>query len=120
MTENEFNDELELLTPEEAATRMLDGALLIDVRPADRREEKAIGAVLVNRYEMEKQFIPGAENFIAEAGNPDRPIVVMCGSVKGSAPMAQWLKENGYTNVSHVDGGFDGWKDAGLPVDKVD
>jgi rhodanese-related sulfurtransferase len=30
--------------------------------------------------------------------------------------MAQWLLENGYTNVSHVDGGFAAWREAGLPV----
>jgi rhodanese-related sulfurtransferase len=30
---------------------------------------------------------------------------------------AKLLKEMGFTNVSYMDGGMQGWKDAGLPTE---
>lgn len=34
----------------------------------------------------------------------------------GSALAAVTLQEMGYTNVAHLDGGFEGWKEDGKPV----
>ncbi|MDT5194114.1 MAG: hypothetical protein QOH20_868, partial [Mycobacterium sp.] len=47
---------------------------------------------------------------------PDQPIVVICGSVNGSSPVAEELIGLGYANVVQVDGAFPAWRDAGLPV----
>ena len=45
-------------------------------------------------------------------------IVLYCGGGFRSALAADNLKKMGYTNVISVDGGFRGWKDAGLPIEK--
>jgi rhodanese-related sulfurtransferase len=109
----------ELITPAQAAVRVEGGALLIDVRPEKylSSEGSTNVATWVDRYSMADQFLEGGANFLGSAVDPDREIVVMCGSVNGSEPMAKWLLENGHTNVSHVDGGFSAWRDAGLPTD---
>jgi len=45
-------------------------------------------------------------------------IVLYCGGGFRSALAADNLQKMGYTNVYSMDGGFRGWKDAGLPIEK--
>ena len=98
----------------DAAAKVADGALLIDVRSAGGRAAhgEIPGATLADRHDLDALFGP-AEN---PAISLDTPVVVVCGSPNGSGPVAEALAERGYTNVSHVDGGFPAWKDAGLPA----
>ena len=70
------------------------------------------GAALADRNDLDALFGP-AENPVISL---DTPVVVVCGSPNGSGPVAAALAQRGYTNVSHVDGGFPAWKDAGLPA----
>ena len=46
------------------------------------------------------------------------PIILYCGGGFRSALAAENLQKMGYTNVISMDGGFRGWKDAGLPIEK--
>lgn len=50
--------------------------------------------------------------------DPAAPIVLYCGGGYRSALAADNLQKMGYTNVISMDGGFRGWKEAGLPVEK--
>ena len=45
-------------------------------------------------------------------------LVLYCGGGFRSALAADNLQKMGYTAVSSMDGGWRGWKDAGLPVEK--
>jgi rhodanese-related sulfurtransferase len=45
-------------------------------------------------------------------------IVLYCGGGFRSALAADALQKMGYTNVWSMDGGFRGWCDAGLPIDR--
>jgi rhodanese-related sulfurtransferase len=45
-------------------------------------------------------------------------IVLYCGGGFRSALAADNLQKMGYTNVISMDGGFRGWKEANLPVEK--
>lgn len=55
-----------------------------------------------------------------EATIPDTSseIVLYCGGGYRSALAADNLQKMGYTNVYSMDGGFRGWKEAGLPIDR--
>ena len=55
-----------------------------------------------------------------ETAIPDRtaPIVLYCGGGFRSALAADNLQKMGYTNVLSMDGGWRGWTEAGLPVEK--
>ena len=46
-------------------------------------------------------------------------IVLYCGGGFRSALAADNLQKMGYTNVISMDGGFRGWKEANLPVEKA-
>lgn len=46
------------------------------------------------------------------------PIVLYCGGGYRSALAALNLQQMGYTHVISMDGGFRGWKEAGLPLDQ--
>jgi rhodanese-related sulfurtransferase len=108
-----------LQTAADAAAKVADGALLIDVRSAGGRAAhgEIPGATLADRHDLDALFGP-ADN---PAISLDTPVVVVCGSPNGSGPVAEALAQRGYTHVSHVDGGFPAWKDAGLPAsDPVD
>jgi len=48
----------------------------------------------------------------------DSRIILQCASGGRSALAVVTLKQMGYTNVAHLDGGFKAWKEAGLPVTK--
>jgi alkanesulfonate monooxygenase SsuD/methylene tetrahydromethanopterin reductase-like flavin-dependent oxidoreductase (luciferase family) len=98
----------------DAGERVAAGAVLIDVRSAGGRAAtgEIPGAKITDRNRLESLF--------DDAGTPlvslDTPIVVVCGSVNGSGPVARELRRRGFTDVTHVDGGFPAWKDAGLPT----
>lgn len=94
----------------EGGAALLDrGHVLLDVREPDEYEQGAIpGSVHLPRGMLETSI----EDRI---GDRDTPIVVMCAGGARSAFAAQTLTALGYTEVVSMDGGFNGWKDAGKP-----
>jgi rhodanese-related sulfurtransferase len=48
----------------------------------------------------------------------DAKLVLYCGGGFRSALAAENLQKMGYTNVESMDGGFRGWREAGLPTEK--
>ena len=85
------------------------GTVALDVREPDEFEQGALkGAVHIPRGFLEIQV----------AGRvPDHgaPIVVYCAGGVRSAFAAQTLAQLGYTDVVSMTGGFNRWKDEGLP-----
>ncbi|MGC1272149.1 MAG: rhodanese-like domain-containing protein [Planctomycetaceae bacterium] len=49
--------------------------------------------------------------------DPDAELVLYCGGGFRSALAADNLQKMGYTKVVSMDGGWRGWKEAGLPVE---
>ncbi len=99
------------LSPAEAHALQQDGAVLVDVREPD---EVAAGSP------------PGAERLVRgflelriEAAVPDSDtsVLVMCAGGVRSLFAAEGLRQMGYSDVRSVAGGFNGWKNAGLPVE---
>lgn len=85
------------------------GHVLLDVREPDEYEQGAIpGSIHIPRGVLETTI----DGLI---GSHDTPIVVMCAGGARSALAAQTLGHLGYTDVVSMDGGFNGWKDAGKP-----
>jgi len=109
-----------LVDPTDAAARVAAGAFLVDVRSeAGRARTGSIpGATVVDRYDVDADFDLTSSLRLAPVLSLDTPVVVVCGSVRGSGPVAAALREKGFTNVVHVEGGAAAWKDAGLPIDE--
>jgi len=110
-----------LVDPAEAGRRVAGGAVLVDVRSAPRRAADGTipGAIIADRTRLAAEFdvhSPESPDRHAPILSLDTPIVVVCGSVNGSGPVAAELLGRGFTDVVHVDGGFAAWAEAGLPV----
>jgi molybdopterin/thiamine biosynthesis adenylyltransferase/rhodanese-related sulfurtransferase len=88
---------------------MLEEALFLDVREADEHEQGAIpNAIHIPRGFLELQL----ESRVTDK---DIPIVVYCAGGVRSALAAKTLQEMGYSKVYSMIGGFNKWKDSGLP-----
>lgn len=119
-----------LVSPEDAAAHLAAGGLLLDVRSAAGRATTGAidGARVTDRADLGPELDPTASpSVLAAAGaaagdgarlpvSLDTPIVVVCGSERGSGPVAAELIARGYTDVRQVDGGAPGWAAAGLPL----
>jgi rhodanese-related sulfurtransferase len=111
-----------LLTAGEAIERAkTEGVVVIDVRGEEgrMRDGELPGAVPVDRTTVDAEFSP-ASAMRSGLISIDTPVIVVCGSVRGSGPVAAQLIELGYTDVAHVDGGFAAWQEASgvaAPVD---
>lgn len=108
----------QLITAYAAAKLIEEGALLIDVRSEGGRASTGAvpGAVVVNREHVEEDFSLESAHRLPQVAGTDQKIVVFCGSVNGSRPVAQKLQVLGYANAVHVDGGFPALRDAGVPT----
>src|SRR5436305_2513569 len=83
---------------------------LLDVRENDEwRAGHLPGAVHLSRSWFELQVDE-------KLPDKDAPIIVYCAGGNRSALAAVDLEDLGYTDVRHMNRGFAGWREAGLPV----
>ncbi len=103
------------------ATQLINSrkAILVDVRAEGER-----GAGVIPKSELiPLADIPSrAAGLVAQAqpkggeAGQVRPIVLVCANGMRSASAARHLKKAGATEVFSLDGGFEAWRQAGLPV----
>ncbi|MCC5809950.1 MAG: molybdopterin-synthase adenylyltransferase MoeB [Ectothiorhodospiraceae bacterium] len=99
------------LEPQAAWDRMQRGAVLVDVREQDEiAAGSPAGALHLGRGFLELRI----EDAVPEL---DRPVMTLCGGGARSLFAAEDLRRLGYSNVSSVAGGFNRWKDQGLPFE---
>ena len=102
------------ISPEEAAARCADGALLVDVRADHERAlGMAAGALGVVREALEA-------NPHRHLSHPDREVVLICQSGVRSRLAAEALRDRGFTDLASVEGGTEAWAAAGLPMQRPD
>ncbi len=106
------------LDPAETAAAVDRGALLIDIRPNLQRawEGEIPGALVVERNVLEWRLDPASDHRLAEITDHDREIVVLCSEGYASSLVAATLVDLGYSSAGDLDGGFQAWERAGLPV----
>jgi rhodanese-related sulfurtransferase len=104
------------LTPDEAAARVSEGAVLVDIRPErQRREEGEVPAAhVVERNVLEWRFDPSSEAALPFASD-DLEVIVLCQEGYTSSLAAEALVDLGIRRATDVAGGFAAWRDAGLP-----
>jgi rhodanese-related sulfurtransferase len=106
------------LDPNETAAACRRGAMLLDIRPTLQRrwEGEVPGAVVVERNVLEWRLDPASAYRLAMVTDHEQEIVVMCSEGYASSLVAATLVELGYTSAADLDGGFQAWAKAGLPV----
>ena len=100
------------------AERERGDVLLVDLRePGERAQQGAIpGAIHAPRGMLEFWADPSSSYHRPEF-DPNQRVVLYCASGGRSALAADTLQQMGYTNVAHLDGGFNAWQAAGQPVE---
>jgi rhodanese-related sulfurtransferase len=110
---------LQRLDPAEAHAAMEHGALLIDTRCANlrRRDGSIPGSVNVPLSVLFWRFDPSSGHDDRELSRAlDRLVILMCDHGYSSSLAAATLRELGFDNATDVNGGFQAWAAAGLPV----
>ena len=113
---------LRRVNPMEAAAAVARGALLVDTRPLQSRQsEGAIpGALLIERNHLEWRLDPASDARIPEAVGYDVEVIVVCSEGYSSSLAAASLQDLGLHRATDLDGGFQAWRAAGLPVEPGD
>ena len=109
---------LRRLTAAEASRAAADGALIVDIRSAgqQRRDGLVAGAVRIERNVLEWRADPRGPWHDARLAGRRGPIILMCAEGYQSSLAAAGLHDMGITDATDLIDGFDGWRQAGLPV----
>lgn len=115
----EARAQIENLSPDAVEAELAAGeAVLVDVRDAPELEAtgRIAGSVHISRGMLEFRADP-ASPYHQDPLDPDKRVILHCASGGRSALAAATLKDLGYTNVAHLDGGINAWKEAGKPTE---
>jgi rhodanese-related sulfurtransferase len=109
---------LQRIGPAETQARVLDGAILVDIRPAAQRAEfgEIPGAVVIERNVLEWRLDPRSGARLPFAGDYDLDVIVTCQEGYTSSLAAAALQDLGLRRATDLDGGFAAWRAAGLPT----
>ena len=114
----EAKQEIENLNPLQVQQELLNGnTVLIDIRESEELTQngKIESAVHAPRGMIEFYADPSLPYHKPEFDKSKR-IILQCASGGRSALATATLKEMGFTNVAHLDGGIKAWKDSGKPT----
>ena len=110
--------ETKAVLPQQAFDQSQAGtAILIDIRDIRelQREGRIVGAFHAPRGMLEFWADPQSpyhKDVFARSGD----LILFCASSWRSALAAKTLQDMGLTNIFDMEGGFNGWKSAGLPI----
>ena len=113
-------ERLERVSAEEAHAALRDGdAVLVDIREEARRERdgRVPGAVEIERNVLEWRCAPESEWRDERVSDPERVVILMCNEGYQSSLAAATLQQLGLRRATDLDGGFEAWVAAGLPVE---
>jgi rhodanese-related sulfurtransferase len=110
---------LERRAPRDASEAIAAGAALVDIRSDSQRERDGAvpGSIVVNRNELEWRADPASDYRDERIADPDREVIVMCDAGYQSSLAAATLQELGIERATDLEGGFQAWRAAGLPVE---
>jgi len=110
----------ERVTAAQAQNELADGtAILVDHRTLEQRREHGDipGAIPMSMTVVPWRLDPQSPWKIPQAVDHDTRVLVVCQEGYSSSLSVEWLRDLGMRNVADVEGGFEAWRDAGLPVE---
>ncbi len=114
----EAKSQIDNLTPEEVKKELENNnATLIDIRDSEELQQngKIPGSVHASRGMLEFYADPTLPYYRPEF-DKNKKLILHCASGGRSALAALTLKQMGYDNVAHLDGGFKAWKEKGMDI----
>ena len=116
----EARSRLERLEPEEALAAQHHGALLVDTRSHDERRRDGVipGALHIPRSVLEWRLDPDADPAFRTpyVRGLDQWLVLVCAHGFSTSLAAATLQDLGFLRATDMIGGFEAWKEKGLPV----
>ena len=104
--------------PREAGAAIEHGAILIDIRADSQiaQDGTVPGALVIARNVLEWRLDPDCAYRHPQAPAIDDHVILMCNEGYQSSLAAATLLQLGFTRATDLDGGFQAWRAAGLPV----
>ena len=90
----------------------LPNKVLLDVRTPEEFAEGHVPGAVNMPYDQLASFKQTLDGF------KDNNLVVYCRSGRRAAVAVQWLQEQGFEQLYHLDGDMLGWQEAKLPIEK--
>jgi rhodanese-related sulfurtransferase len=111
------------LTPEQLQTlQATDTALIVDVRTAPEWQATGVvpGSQKLTFFDKDGNSNP--EQWLKDLeklkSSPEQPVILVCRSGNRSSKVGAFLLQRGMKNVSHLNGGIQGWLKAGRTLQK--
>jgi rhodanese-related sulfurtransferase len=104
--------------PVQAAAAVEAGAVVIDIRTESQMAADGVvpGALVIARNVLEWRLDPDCAYRDSRAPGLGDHVIIMCNEGYQSSLAAATLQELGFSRVTDMDGGFQAWRAAGLPV----
>ena len=114
----EANERIRTYSLDEAAAKLgSDDVVFVDLRdPRELEREGMIAGAFHATRGMLEFWVDPESPYYKDIFGSGKEFVLYCGSGWRSALAAATLLDMGMERVAHVEGGFTGWKKAGLPV----
>jgi rhodanese-related sulfurtransferase len=109
---------LHRLGPGDAHAAQAGGARLIDIRSGDQiaADGTIPGALVIARNVLEWRLDPDSAHRHPAAPDLGEAVIVVCNEGYQSSLVAATLHDMGFALATDLDGGFQAWREAGLPV----
>jgi rhodanese-related sulfurtransferase len=106
------------LSPKGAAAAAESGATLIDIRSDSQvaRDGTIPGALVIPRNALEWRLDPSSGHVHPQAPGFEDQVIIVCDEGYQSSLAAATLQALGFAHATDLDGGFQAWRSAGLPV----
>ncbi|HEX6585364.1 MAG TPA: rhodanese-like domain-containing protein [Solirubrobacterales bacterium] len=114
---SEARRELARVSPREALAAMRDGAILVDIRSDSQRATDGVipDAAFIPRNLLEWRLDPASLHRDPELARTDRRVILICDEGYQSSLAAANVRRLG-VDATDVIGGFQAWRESGLPV----
>ncbi len=113
---------LRRLSPVEADTAARDGAIVVDTRCREALDGdgRIPGALHVPLSVLPWRADPDSPHRDERIARVDARLILVCAHGFSSSLAVASLLDLGFSQVTDIDGGFEAWSDAGLPVARTD
>jgi rhodanese-related sulfurtransferase len=110
---------LERLEPHAARSAAERGAILVDTRCAEQRRETGVipGSIHVPLSVLFWRLDPASGFEDSRLADPGRQVILVCAHGYSSSLAAATLQDLGFARATDIDGGFEAWQAAGLPIE---
>ena len=110
---------IDRLTPADVLAEAAAGALVIDTRCAEARMARGVipGSVHVPLSVLFWRLDPTSGHDDKALSDRSRRVILVCADGYSSSLAAATLRDLGFARAADLDGGFNGWLAAGLPVE---